>query len=86
LPASDFAIGKLSVPSSFAESVVRSSLPASASKSEGTTKVFDALAGKAPISANPVLKLSDGRRVKVVGIRSEAGRLLVTCKPAVVTQ
>ncbi|MBC7772053.1 MAG: hypothetical protein H7210_06135 [Pyrinomonadaceae bacterium] len=86
IPATSFAIGKLGVPSSLVESILRSSLPANSAKNESTAKLFDALAGKAPISESPVMKLSDGRRVLVVGIRSEQGRLLVTCKPAAATR
>lgn len=86
LPATSVAIGKLSVPVSWAlsgkESLLREYLPIDAATNAGATRVFDALAGKGPISSRPTMKLSDGRRVQIVGIRSESGKLLVTCRPA----
>jgi len=82
IPASNFAIGKLTLPASLADSILRSYLPGASAANENTSKVFDALSGKKPISTKPILKLSDGRRVTILRIRSEKGRLLVTCQPA----
>jgi len=49
-------------------------------KAPGFAATLDALAGKAPLAAAPVIALGDGRVVRVVGIKAAPGLLLVTCR------
>ena len=44
------------------------------------TDILAALAGDRPLVGDPVLDLGDGRRVRLLGLTAERGRLLITCR------
>lgn len=44
------------------------------------THILAALAGDGPLVADPVLDLGDGRRVRLLGLTAERGRLRITCR------
>lgn len=84
LTADDVSIGKLSIPASWAlsgsGSLIRDRLPAHVLERPETKRILDVLAGKEPVTKNAILKLSDGRRVRVLGIKATDDALLVTCR------
>lgn len=90
LKASSFAVGRLSVPASWmlraGDSPLRRIVPSNLTDSRDAGPVLDVLAGEAPLTRRPILKLSDGRRVRVTAIQVDADRLLVTCKAATDSQ
>lgn len=45
-----------------------------------TKQVLAAFAGKGPVMTNPIIKLADGRRVRLLGLEAKDGGLLITCQ------
>lgn len=84
ISATAFHIGTLPVPARWAlraaESPLREVMPTSIGDSPESGSILSALLGAGALSREPVLRLSDGRRVRIVEIRVEEGRLLVTCR------
>ncbi|MBC7835087.1 MAG: hypothetical protein H7Y88_08290 [Phycisphaerales bacterium] len=75
-------LGRLPVPTSWAlggGASVAEGLARALKQSPETARVLDALSGRAPIASETIIRLADGRRVRVQQIRSEEGRLVVTC-------
>ncbi|MBX3385756.1 MAG: hypothetical protein KF768_04215 [Phycisphaeraceae bacterium] len=48
-----------------------------------TRQVLRALAGANAVLSNPIVKLPDGRRVRLLGLRAQGGGLLITCQTIV---
>jgi hypothetical protein len=49
-------------------------------RGESTAEILDALEGKRPVLDEPILELDGGRLVRITGVLSEAGRVVVTCR------
>ncbi len=45
-----------------------------------TQSMFRAFLGELPVTANPVIKLDGGRRVRILGVQSADGALVVHCR------
>jgi hypothetical protein len=84
IPASGISLGRLDVPAPLVVRAVRGQvdryIPARLRDLPETAMLMDALEGQAAIVNNPVFRLGDGRRVRVVGIEPRDGRLLLTCR------
>jgi hypothetical protein len=76
--AGSFSLGRLGVPASWALAE-GSRLIADKSK-PGATRAIEALQGKRALVEHPVVTLSDGRRVRLVGFRVIDGALDFTCR------
>lgn len=91
LPADDVALGRLSIPASWvlegsgsdgetaAEERTRE-VASELAKLPQTRQVLKAFAGDVPVLMNPVIRLADGRRVKLLGLTAKDGGLLITCR------
>jgi uncharacterized protein YpmS len=71
--------GRLDLPRNWTVEQLRDWIPQEVSERIPTDQLLDALAAMAPMFEEPVLKLDDGRRVRLLAIRPENGRLLLTC-------
>lgn len=71
--------GRLDLPSGWTVSRLRDWLPPEVRERESTQVVLDALAGLAPLFPDASVRLEDGRRVRLVEIRPEGGKLYITC-------
>jgi hypothetical protein len=79
--AGDCAIGELAVPLSWIGRIARQvQAGASGTGDFDADALLEALAGRRAAAADPVLTLSDGRRVRLLGLRLGEGELLVTCR------
>lgn len=45
-----------------------------------TSRVLDALAGRSPMLSSAVVRLADGRRVRILDIEPQPGRVVITCR------
>lgn len=82
LPATSVQVGELGVPTGWVlgdASPLRSMIRADPGEMDRLSRV---LAGQSPLASKPTLKLADGRRVRVTGLKLESGQLLVTCQGA----
>ncbi|MFN7022334.1 MAG: hypothetical protein ACK4WH_13535 [Phycisphaerales bacterium] len=85
LTADSVAIGRLPVPPGWL-------LPASSNSGRlgevspdlaslpQASRVLDALAGRAPMLSSAVVRLADGRRVRILDIDPQPGRVVITCR------
>jgi hypothetical protein len=88
LPGSSVSVGRLSMPASWVVSDrARASGPAAGAvvpdelaRLPKAKDLMDALAGRRPAMRSPVLRIGDGRRVRLLGLRAEDGALYVTCQ------
>lgn len=84
LPASWVSIGRLAVPADWvlqqAEQRKADFIPAELRDLPETVAMFRGFAGKSPIVQNAVVKLEDGRRVRLLKLRPVNGRLEITCR------
>lgn len=71
--------GRLDLPRGWTVAQLREWLPAEVYERVPAERILTALAGDGPLFDEAVLKLEDGRRVRLLGITPEAGRLLLTC-------
>lgn len=71
--------GRLDLPSDWTIAQLREWIPAEMNERLPVQQVLDALAGAAPLFPEAVIKLEDGRRVRLLDLRPEYGRLLITC-------
>ncbi|VAX41129.1 hypothetical protein MNBD_PLANCTO03-1538 [hydrothermal vent metagenome] len=55
-------------------------LPARLLEEPLTRHLLGALTGKTPLAADPVFDLGDGRRVRLLGLAPEQGKLRITCR------
>lgn len=74
---SQLAAGSLRLPESWARARAREAIDRYAQ--DDSDRIGEAIEGRAPIIDRALIDLGDGRRVRVVEIESEPGRLLVTC-------
>lgn len=92
MPARTIGMGRMAVPASLILGSDTLSIPTSTRSAETgsqpgvpgqladlpqTKGVLSALAGRAPVLRNPVLKIGDGRRVKLVKIEPQGGKLII---------
>jgi hypothetical protein len=70
--------GQLDLPSGWTISQLRAWMPDEIHKRLPADQLLDALAGEAPLFPEAIIKLNDGRRVRVLDVRVEEGRLLMT--------
>lgn len=91
MPARSIGIGRFAVPAGLImKSVGVSNVPGNEGSSPAagvpgqladlpqTKGVLGALAGKVPALRSPILKIGDGRRVKLVGMDARDGKLVIT--------
>ncbi|HZW11252.1 MAG TPA: hypothetical protein VFF69_15220 [Phycisphaerales bacterium] len=82
--ARSISVGRLPIPAGWiverAGSIAEGVVPARVLEDPETARVLRALAGECPLDPDPVLELGDGRRVRVLRIAAERGRLLVQCR------
>lgn len=45
-----------------------------------SARLLSALAGQVPVLSRPIIRLGDGRRVRLLDIRAEGERLVITCQ------
>ncbi|MEL7472500.1 MAG: hypothetical protein AAGK04_04220 [Planctomycetota bacterium] len=84
LPARAVHVGRLTIPATWvldqAERERRSFVPKDWADRPETRAMFDVFAGERPVLYDPVFKLGDGRRVRVLNVTSQGGRMVVTCR------
>jgi hypothetical protein len=81
IPATGVGAGRLPLPRSWlGEGTAGAWLPKQASSSPEVLTLLRALAGGEPAAAKPVMSLGDGRSVRLVAVRVEDGRLVLTCR------
>jgi len=71
--------GRLDLPRDWTVAQLRDWLPQEVYDRLPAERILDALAAESPLFDEAVLKLEDGRRVRLLGITPEDGRLLLTC-------
>ena len=71
--------GRLDLPRDWTVAQLRDWLPQEVYERLPAERILDALAAETPLFDKAVLKLEDGRRVRLLGITPEDGRLLLTC-------
>ena len=84
LPARRVALGRLTVPASWMlrkpdQVAAADRVPDELAKLPETREVRGALAGRRAVMTNPTIRLGDGRRVKLLAMTAEDGRLSITC-------
>lgn len=84
LPARRVALGRLTVPASWMlrkpdEVAAADRVPDELAKLPETREVLGAFAGRRAVMTNPTIRLGDGRRVKLLAMTAEDGRLSITC-------
>lgn len=77
-------VGRLPIPSGWvvhrAAEFWPEVLPARLLEDPATGQILEALAGRAPLEPEPTVNLGDGRRVRLLDLRPEQGRLRITCR------
>lgn len=79
MPISAARAGRLDLPTEWTVRQLRDWLPPEVRERESTRAVLDALTGAAALFEDATIRLEDGRRVRVIEITPEEGRLLLTC-------
>lgn len=89
LPASSLSVGRLPIPTRLAIGSggepgpvlsAEERIPAQLQSLPQTRQVLSVLAGSRAALINPVLKLPDGRRIRLLGIDTRDGKLVVTVR------
>lgn len=85
LLAETVSIGRLALPAgwvlpSSSSGAARGEAVADIGALPQTQRVLNALEGHAPVLSNPVIKLADGRRVRLLEIEAQSDRLVITCQ------
>jgi hypothetical protein len=82
--ARSISLGRLPIPAGWiverAGSIAEGVVPARVLEDPATMHVLRALAGECPLDKEPVIELGDGRRVRLLRLAAERGRLLVQCR------
>lgn len=77
-------VGRLPIPSGWvvhrAAEFWPEVLPTRLLEDPDTGNILDALAGRVPLDPDPALDLGDGRRVRLLDLQPEQGRLRITCR------
>jgi hypothetical protein len=68
-------LGRLSFPATWLTRQLKD-----ANATPDTAKILDALSGTIPLTTNPIIRLADDRRVRILGLRVTQGMLEVTCR------
>lgn len=91
-PATSMGIGRLSMPAGL---VLRGTgldtnspeqMPASVAEMSQTKDVIAALRGQRPTLSQPIIRIGDGRRIRLVAIEARDGKLYITCQPLMVAR
>ncbi len=86
-PAHYVHVGRLSLPASWvleeAEPGAAGYVPRDLRGMPEMHSVFRAFRGELPVTDEPVIQLGDGRRVRILGVRSEDGAIVVRCRTEV---
>ncbi len=88
LPAASTSVGRLSVPSSWmlsraapaAKRVVSKPLPGSIESMPELRDIISALSGDRPMMRTPVVRIGDGRRVRLLKLEPRDDALYITCQ------
>jgi hypothetical protein len=82
LPASTVSVGRLPIPASWVidPGSGTSYMPASLRDQPETAAMLGAFAGRRPLARDAVLRLVDGRRVRVLAVEASGGALTLTCR------
>jgi len=84
LPAETLHVGRVPIPASWlldrAEAERHEFVPEEWADRPETRALFDIFAGERPVLYDPVFRLDGGRRVRVLGVTTEGGRVRVTCR------
>jgi hypothetical protein len=84
LEPSRVEIGELSVNASWvvqrAQRAMRQVVPEEMQALPQVQAVLSAARGETPLVSRPVIRLPDGRRVRILAIEPEGKRLIVTCR------
>jgi hypothetical protein len=87
MPASWVRVGRLSVPAGWILGHARRErdefIPEEVRDLPETLAMFDAFAGRVPVAQDAVVRLGDGRQVRLLKIRARDGRLEITCRTEV---
>jgi hypothetical protein len=77
-------IGRLGLPASWvlrdSKGVIAAYVPTEFQSLEETEGMFSAFRGEHPLVIDPVLKLEDGRKVRLLALAAREGRLEITCR------
>lgn len=76
---SDNPVGSLNLQSPDAEEPGKSDTPNATNGPSVRQQIVNAVLNGLPLQGAPILRLDDGRRVRLTGIRARAGRLEITC-------
>lgn len=79
IPARWAAVGRMRLPGAFVRSQAESALERWPERREAAEHLVGALVGAAPLDTEPMFDLGDGRLVRIVDVRIEPGRALITC-------
>jgi hypothetical protein len=79
LPMDAAQAGRLDLPRDWTVDQLREWIPEEVSERVPTDQLLDALGALAPMFHEPVLKLDDGRRVRLLAMYPDGERLLLTC-------
>ena len=86
-PATWVHVGRLGVPAAWVlqhtEDNAARYMPRSVADLPETRAMLSAFLGRLPIVQNAVLKLGDGRRVRILDLRTDRGALVLTCQTEV---
>lgn len=91
LPATSVALGRLSMPASWMLapehaasaddlSSVKRQMPDEIARLPQTKDMLKALAGRVPLMQSPVIRIGDGRRVRILAMDPRDGVLYITCQ------
>jgi hypothetical protein len=85
MPARRVSLGRLSVPASWMlsepeEVAAADRVPDEIADLAETKQVLAAFAGRQPAMTNPTIKLGDGRKVRVLAMTADDGKLSITCQ------
>ena len=85
MPAKRVSLGRLSVPASWMlsepdEVAAADRVPDEIAELAETKQVLAAFAGRQAAMTNPVIKLGDGRKVRVLAMTAADGKLAITCQ------
>lgn len=84
VPARAVSVGRLAVPAGWvlgeARARARARVPEALRQMPEAAAMFLAFEGRAPLVSNAVLRLGDGRRVRLLDLRARDGRLEITCR------
>jgi uncharacterized protein YpmS len=84
LPARSVNLGRLNIPASWVLSPIRSSaqtyIPPQIRDLPETDALFRAFDGREALVQRALVRLDDGRRIRILKIQPQNGRLLVTCQ------